>query len=188
MASGNLAAPHPNVAKPKGIAFAMAVIFGPGLVYFLESFLWLLIPFKIPKPIAAAAYPPFQTLTGYCSANPCLFNPLSVASLYALQLATLVAVSAVQITLVLRSKRRPKPMGRQVDRSTLIFVSAVTLVVALDYIVGSFSFASHTRFPNRVTESTSGVFYYVFRFWAFGIAVILFATFMKARRSGRGAT
>lgn len=186
MASRNLSARDPNApARPKRIAFAMAVIFAPALAYFLESLLWLFLPFKLPEEIASVAYPPYRTLSDYCSANPCLFDPASVSSLYALQLATLVALSGVQAILVLRSKRQPKPMGKKADRAVLVVVSVVTLAVALDYVIGSFSFDSHTNYPNRVTVSSSGLFYYVFRFWVFGIAVILFSTFLKTRRGAR---
>jgi hypothetical protein len=160
----------------------MAVIFAPALVYFVESLVWLVTPVKLPEGIATVLYPAYLTLSAYCSAHRCLFNPVSVASLYALQLATLVGLSALQAVLTLRSKRQPKPMGRKVDRAVLIFVSVVSLAVVLDYVTGNFSFDGYTIHPNTVTDSPSGLFYYVFRFWVFGIAVLLFSAYLKTRR------
>lgn len=182
MATRDIAARDPNApASPKGIAFAMAVIFGPAVAYFLESLVWLFMPFKLPEEIASVAYPPFDALSAHCSTNACPFDPASVSTLYVLQLATLVAVSALQAVLVLRSKRQ----ARKVDKRVLIFVSVLMLAVALDYLTGNFSFDPYSNFPNRVTESPSGLFHYVFRFWFFGIAVLLFAAFVKTHRSAR---
>jgi len=186
MATGNIGARDPNApASPKRIAFAMAVIFGPALAYFLESLLWMFLPFKLPKEIASVAYPPYKTLSAHCSANPCLFDSVAVSSLYSVQLATLVALSAVQAILVLRSKRR---LAKPLKKAILVFVSVVILAVALDYVTGNFLFDDPTNFPNRVADSPSGLFYYVFRFWFFGIAVILCAAFFKSRRDAPDAS
>jgi hypothetical protein len=189
MASRNLAARDPNApASPKRIAFAMTVIFAPALIYFVESLVWLFLPLKLPEEIAAVVYPPYKTLSTYCAANRCLFDPASVSSLYALQFATLVGLSTVQAILVLRSKRQVKRMGRKADRAVLISVSVITLVVVLDYVTGNFSFDSYTIHPNTVTDSPAGLFYYIFRFWVFGIAVVLFSTFLKTREGAGDAS
>jgi hypothetical protein len=162
----------------------MAVFLGSAVVYFAESFLFLWVQWRFPQSVVAFIYPQYETLARYCSSNACLFDPLAVSSLYALQLFTLILLSIVQAFVMMRSKGRPSRVVKGIDRSTVIFVSIIVLAVALDYVGGDFSFSDiHTSFPNRVTESPSGLFFYVFRFWLFGIANLLLVSAMRTCRS-----
>jgi len=172
----------PGKPEPR-YAFALAIIFGPAFVYLLETIIFILFPFKLPIAFISVAYPNAYMLVDYCSTTPCLYDPLRVSSLYSLQFITLLALSAILVVSVLKSTRKDARLGHKM----MWFSAIVIMGAAIDYYAGDFSFHSNTFFPNRVTESSTGLFRYVFVFWAVGLAVVFLGLIAKANGGARGS-
>jgi hypothetical protein len=154
----------PNAARLLKVSF-----YGSILAFFLESVASLFVHVQLPTAVLAILYPSFGTLQGYCIAHACLYDSSAVATLYVVQLMTLIAF-ALLLTPVALSKRPPLE-GKVAAMLGLVVVGAL-----VDYVAGNFSFAPNWLLPNSVTESPLGLFRYAvwFSLAAFCIVVLVF--------------
>jgi hypothetical protein len=135
---------------------------------FAESAIALFKDFELPRPLVAVLYPQLDTLHAYCSTHVCLYDSNAVASLYAVQLITLV-VFALLLSPVALSSKPPLPR---------VLTLGMTICLCggfLDYLRGNFSFDPSWRYPNSVTESPAGLFRFAFIFSVSSLAMMILA-------------
>jgi hypothetical protein len=139
-------------------------LYAAWLLLFSESAAALFVRLDLPKPALTVLYPPLRVLEGYCSAHSCLYDSTAVASLYVVQLLTLV-LFALLIAPVAISSRPP------VERTAASIFGLLIFGTLVDYAYADFSFSPKWIFPNNVTESPFGLFRYAIEFSLAAVAM-----------------
>lgn len=153
---------------------AKLLVYIPTTVLFLESIIFLVYPFILPKEVLGVAYPQLATLVRHCSVHRCLYDPSAVASIYALQLMTLVLASAVFYVIGRNNRYR-------LDSTSVSICAIVILGTLLDYSVGNFAFHKIWILPNTVTTSPLGLFRYAILFSLASICAAVLASAVKPK-------
>lgn len=152
---------------------AQILLLGPPLMMFLQSLAFLLTQFHLPRSVARVLYPQLGTLQEHCASVSCLYDPLGVSSLYAIQMLTGVFWIFLQIGIRVRQANGL----RTVDYKRILFCCFVTFATGFEYIAGNFAFNPSSLMPNDVTTSITGIFRYavyfsvVSWFWLAGLGI-----------------
>lgn len=157
-----------NRFLPKTERLIRISVFGSTLALFLASVASLFVNIQLPTAALAILYPSFGTLREYCSAHACLYDSSAVASLYAVQLVTLVTFALLLAPIGL-SKRAP------LQSNVAAILGLVGAGALVDYGYGNFSFAPRWILPNSVTESPLGLFRYAVRFSLAAVCISVLA-------------
>ena len=147
---------------------ALLTFFAPMSVYLIESIAFVLHPFGFSGAVVRYTYPQTSKLEGYCSAHPCLYDPLRVGSVYSLQLLSFCAVCLLYFWLGRGSQKA-------IEQSVRAVCAILICGVMVDYLIGNFAFDPKWFAPNSIASSPLGVFRYALAFTLASFAVAIVA-------------
>jgi hypothetical protein len=158
-----------------------ASIYGVAIALLGESIAALFVDLQLPQPVLRILYPSLASLQGYCSAHPCLYGSNTIASLYVIQLLTLVGFAFLLAPVALSAK---PPLPREVR----MILGLVIVGALIDYLSENFSFAPKWLLPNSIAESPLGLFHHALWFSLAAVASAVLANGGRDVQVPRDAT